>query len=63
MMHESNKKAIENWTAKRYAGMYRLYVNESYQLIDWYSLFMPEWADGKENEFLQVCRNFHNLGF
>lgn len=42
MMHENNRKAIENWKAKDYANAYRDYQNNWMFLKNWISSFMPE---------------------
>ena len=65
MMHENNRKSIENWKAKDYANAYWDYQNNWMFVRNWINSFMPEEiADiGEADEFLQICKNFHELGF
>ena len=65
MMHENNRKAIENWKAEDYANAYRDYQNNWMLVKNWISSFMPEEiADiEEEDEFYKICKNFHELGF
>ena len=65
MMHENNRKAIENWKAKDYANAYRDYQNNWMFVKNWISSFMPEEITDIEEEydFYKICKNFHGLGF
>lgn len=64
MMHENNRKVIENWKAEDYANAYRDYINKWFSVEFWFSSFMPEEATMETVQaFRQTCKNFHELGF
>ena len=65
MMHKNNRKAIENFTPKQLAELYRDYQNNWMFIKSWYSSFMPEEepSDAWAYDFYHVCEKFHEMGF
>lgn len=61
-MHENNIVAMD-CSCTVLAQRFRNYMNTAISVLDWYSLYAPEWSDGKHVEYLNLCKAAHSLGF